>query len=319
MATIRMIRWAAAMLVGLAALQGCALFERGFPEVPSLPPVHRLGPITVVREPGRVLGQLEDGRRIPLIDLQSPLQLEPFPRLRCPDAIGSPLCVFPPTVPVFVDRHPSSVDLREDQTPLRGQGWRDTCQAFAVIAAIEAAYKWHHGLALTLSPQYLNHIDKMWLPLGNALPGNEDDAGAIGGRNPDELLALLLHGYAVPPEPALPYIPAGDYQMANAGDDPDLMDWARTYTQRAVDDFNLGAEPTTYRIPERIVATSLPQQALEGARYGPTKVNSPSVSSLHDVQWYKDELVARREPIVAYDLGDGAAHVVLLVGYDDAQ
>ena len=50
---------------------------------------------------------------------------------------------------------PTSVSLAEYQTPVRFQGIRKTCWAFAALAAIEAAYKRDYNLTLTLAPEYL--------------------------------------------------------------------------------------------------------------------------------------------------------------------
>lgn len=56
---------------------------------------------------------------------------------------------------------PAAVDLTSFQTPVKNQWDRDTCTAFAVVAALEAAYKRTYGLTLDLSEEFLNWQDKV--------------------------------------------------------------------------------------------------------------------------------------------------------------
>ncbi|MCS7219567.1 MAG: hypothetical protein NZ846_11485, partial [Thermus sp.] len=59
---------------------------------------------------------------------------------------------------------PPLVDLRDHQTPIRNQGVRGTCAAFAAVAVLEAAYKRDRGMDLNLSEQYVHQVNKMaWL------------------------------------------------------------------------------------------------------------------------------------------------------------
>jgi len=57
---------------------------------------------------------------------------------------------------------PTRVDLRSQQTALRNQGDRNTCQTFGATAALEAAYKRAGFGDLNLSEQFLNHVGKMF-------------------------------------------------------------------------------------------------------------------------------------------------------------
>ncbi len=54
----------------------------------------------------------------------------------------------------------SSHSLAQYQTPINDQLGRDTCWAFAGVAALEAAYNRKYGIVLDLSEQYAFHIPK---------------------------------------------------------------------------------------------------------------------------------------------------------------
>lgn len=71
-------------------------------------------------------------------------------------------------VPV-IDRFLPVVSLDQWQTPIRDQGNRGTCYAFAVCAAMEAAYRRQHNLGadLDLSEQFAFHINKAGELFGN--------------------------------------------------------------------------------------------------------------------------------------------------------
>jgi C1A family cysteine protease len=56
---------------------------------------------------------------------------------------------------------PASFSLAPYQTPIRNQGDRGTCYAFASIAALEAMYKRTFGLTIDLSEQYAFQLGKI--------------------------------------------------------------------------------------------------------------------------------------------------------------
>lgn len=237
---------------------------------------------------------------------------------------------------------PVTVDLQADQSPVRSQGGRDTCGTFATVAALEAAYKRSHGLNLDLSEQYLNHWGQIFAGAGSGsrkLPNNETPAGSIGGGGIGRPLTAMARGLSVPLESTLPYISDGAYEDVNAGDSPSLNDWARAYTQRAIDDFNLAEteQRVVYAPPAAQQLTVMPQAALNAARYRATSIHFFSDSEVARASAYMAVLAQGREVMVemrccdgqpgqgsttpwtlpAGSTGGSAGHAVLIVGYDD--
>jgi hypothetical protein len=222
-------------------------------------------------------------------------------------------------------------DLRYFQTGFRDQAGRDTCTVFAVTAAVEAAYRHQYGLNLDLSEQYLQHAQKsMWLNASALLPAAEIQPETNGGGNvPWQFTALQRWG--LPREATQPYVGAASYQALAGWTSPDGT--AIANAQRALDDFALSATPLTLLTPATIVTTTLPQAALEDARYRPLTTKTATNADLTSLAWFKNELLAGREVAFGF-VGDGAppptgawlpgsgsqyAHAMLIVGFDDAQ
>jgi len=129
----------------------------------------------------------------------------------------------------------------------------------------------------------------------------------------------------------LPYINPEDWgNMTQQGDVPFLDD---NSSQRAIDDFNLNADYTVYKIPGTFGWTVFPQAALDSARYRPTQVAYASGSDLESVTWYKTQLAAGHEIAFGFRVtknsktvngvwmpGDTVldGHVMLMVGYADS-
>ena len=150
------------------------------------------------------------------------------------------------------------VDLRPNSTegnpassmapPLtRNQGGRNTCQTFAAIAAVEAAYKRQFGIDVDLSEEFTNYTGKVfWLSYNlytAPLPAeaSETQMGAFGGGGGTGWLNNLSHGFAVPREEAMPYS-AGYSLVPYCGEGcawgtDEFRDFAGL--QRNVGDFNL--------------------------------------------------------------------------------
>ncbi len=151
-------------------------------------------------------------------------------------------------------------DLRYFQTSFKNQGLRDTCTAFAVTAAVEAAYRHQYRLTLDLSEQYLQHAQKaMWLNGAAVLPQAEIQPETNGGGNvPWQFTALQRWG--LPRESTQPYVMAESYQLLAGWTSPDGN--AIANDQRALDDFELSPSPLTLQTPGTLVVTTLPQAAL---------------------------------------------------------
>lgn len=269
-----------------------------------------------------------DGTHIPLQDRAYPIPVEILDRAPATRVL-KPL-----------PRNFLSANLTSFQTPVKNQGGRDTCGTFATVAALEAAYRRSYGMTLNLSEQYLNHWAQQFAtPKGRALPGNETQAGSIGGGGMSRPLAALGLGLAVPIEDVLAYIPSAGYQNIDPNDRPSLNDWSRTYAQREMDDFNLSDQPASYIYEgnSSVVITVMPQHALDEARYRPSGVTYFVADQLHDLDAYRAALDSQHELILEMRCCDGnpgwnstnpwqlpsgsnggsSGHVVLIVGYDE--
>ena len=200
---------------------------------------------------------------------------------------------------------PSRVDLRDRQTPIRDQGGRGTCVAHATSAALEAAYQRERGMALDLSEQYANHVQKMtYLNQAPAAPSErETQLGAWGGSGLSYQLGWLFRlRFGLPEEdvmagidvsdPRLTYIPNSNYENTNQDGDVPRMSWSdTTLSQRAVDGWNLSAQAMTYSIPESRTFINFPRSAPAAAVYGATRVREVG----RTLSAIRDELAAGRE------------------------
>lgn len=200
---------------------------------------------------------------------------------------------------------PSRVDLRDRQTPIRDQGGRGTCVAHATSAALEAAYERERGMALDLSEQYANHVQKMtYLNQDPAAPSErETQLGAWGGSSLSYQLGWLFRlRFGLPEEdvmagidlsdPSRTYISSSNYGNTNEDGDVPRMSWRdTTLSQRAVDGWNLSAQPMTYSIPQSKTFINFPRSAPAAAVYGVTRLREVgrTLSAIHD------ELAAGRE------------------------
>lgn len=236
---------------------------------------------------------------------------------------------------------PASVDLSQQQTPVKNQLGRDTCGTFATVAALEAAYLRRYSLTLDLSEQYLNHMAQSMTGIAadaqRDLPLAETWPGVIGGGGIGRPLGAMAIGIGVPLDTDLPYIGDTGYQEAQAGDRPLFS--AQT-TQRAMDDFNFASVSQSYIfVPPTVTTTTvMPQVALAGARYRASSVLVAGTEQT-SLAWYRTQLAAGREVIIEFNCCDGiegangggvwtpppgsnggsAGHAMLIVGYDDAR
>ena len=249
---------------------------------------------------------LSDGKRVVLdrLDLWEELRTQfPAPPETAPEDGDDSLKLLEERI--GLKSIPSRVDLRDRQTPIRDQGGRGTCVAHATSAALEAAYQRERGMALDLSEQYANHVQKMtYLNQAPAAPRErETQLGAWGGSGLSYQLGWLFRlRFGLPEEdvmagidvsdPSLTYIPNNNYENTDQDGDVPRMSWSdTTLSQRAVDGWNLSAQPMTYSIPESRTFINFPRSAPAAAVYGATRVREVG----RTLSAIRDELAAGRE------------------------
>jgi hypothetical protein len=293
---------------------------------PPQPNLDSLGPgivatTTVDGKPGLILA---NGERVQLIDIaQVESLLQQFPPPQSAIAASAPVAMV----------LPASVSLRQYQTPVKDQNPRGTCFAFAAVAALEAEYKRTYGVTLDLSEEYTNLVSKMMgIYLNRSATLWENPVGTWSGGSASFVLRTFGSGkLGIPAEAFLPYISNGDWaNTAQQGDMPFLDDNA---SQRTMDDFNLNADNTVYKIPASFSRTVFPQAAQDSARYRPTQLAFASGGDLQSVDWYKGQLAAGHEIAFGFRVtknsktvngvwmtGDTVydGHVMLMVGYADS-
>ncbi|PHR61911.1 MAG: hypothetical protein COA43_01700 [Robiginitomaculum sp.] len=139
---------------------------------------------------------------------------------------------------------PATVDLRDNQTPIRSQGNRRSCITFSSTAALEAAYKRAGYGELDLSEQFFQYMNKMfWLhqwrdQQSKQAADQETQLGFSAGGSGSDYLGPLANGFRIPEETVWPYrsrdFTARDHPaIANKYNSPY---WSK---QKTKSDFNL--------------------------------------------------------------------------------
>jgi hypothetical protein len=217
---------------------------------------------------------------------------------------------------------------------VRDQGSRDACSWFAATLAIEAAYL-RQGVNVTLSPQYYNNIIKMLL-LGPSPPlgATEIQVGLWGGGVlSTNFGAMLSRNFGIPEEVQDPYDPLTGVDNSPSRPAGDILNWpAGGFTQLEVDAVNLSDQPITLINPANNTLIPLPINAVANAVYRATAVDFASDSDRSNLGWYRQRLNSGQAIAIMFDCcgeqdlgvwspnGDlSAAHVAVLIGYDDAQ
>ncbi len=238
---------------------------------------------------------------------------------------------------------PVSTDLRAMQSPVRNQGGRGTCVAFAVNAGLEAAYKRQYALDLDLSEQYLHHASKLErIDMSKSLPSAENALSTDGGSWSLLQMYMLKRGYGVPSETAQPYISSPYFEYPQYWQGNPFNFNGSQFNQNA---FTLSNQPVTLNFPnnETVTVNNLSQTALEAAKYRAVNYDSASTNQMRSLTWFKAALAAGREVMVGLTLkvnfdannrlidaqpNDGiwqpgtqevGGHEMLLVGYDDRE
>ena len=231
---------------------------------------------------------------------------------------------------------PAQFTLAAFQTPIRDQERRGTCQTFAAVAAMEAAYRRLGFGSLDLSEQFASHLYRI-TRLHEAPPAaadtRENGLGMRGGGSAPGVFGRLLR-YRIPLEGLAPYVGVSGYENPNeVGDAPRIDPSDAAVLQSVYDDWNLQDEPTGYQIPTPLTHTPFPRPALIEGAYGITGYATVPTASRHDPAWYEQVLVGGREIALGFCFNGGGSdeggvwrpgtdeescggHVVLLVGYD---
>nr|WP_243455289.1 C1 family peptidase [Meiothermus sp. CFH 77666] len=231
---------------------------------------------------------------------------------------------------------PAAIDLTSFQTPVKNQWERGTCTAFAVVAALEAAYKRTYGLTLDLSEEFLNWQDKVNVldPASPPVPPSQSEnfLATWGGGSVNYKLQNIMNGQrGIPLENQAPYNANGSFQDSSKWQPPII----RTSPQRLMDDANLSQSLQTYNTPNPLDWLMLPQVALEQGRYRANQVIFASGNQLTDPAWFKTQMAAGREVAFGVGLPDRGGsimnglwkpgdktwgdHAMLMVGYDDSK
>lgn len=190
------------------------------------------------------------------------------------------------------------VSLAQWQTPIRNQGGRGTCYAFAAVAAMEAAYKRAHGVELDLSEQVAFHLNKAGELFANfeSTPAimHENNSSVWGFQGSSDIADKLVRS-AIPLESDAPYLSAEQMESLRTtyGVTPEA---AGSLSQETMD----GLE---------FAEGHVPLAARQAARYriGSTAA-LPGMPSVQQIQ----TVISAGHEVIA----DVPGHCVLIVGFD---
>ena len=210
------------------------------------------------------------------------------------------------------------VDHSGWQTPLKNQGSRTTCIAFASTAALEARYKRGGSGNLDLSEEFVNYVGKMmWLhPYWSDITHvdkMESQLAATGGGGGVGHAHNFVNWMKVPQESAMPYL-ATAYPLSHPWDDPWWVE-----SQRNINTFNLDPNnlPHTARnAPAYYSATSLVDMGALGSR--DTAAIESALRAGYEVIWdFDTDASATSTNAIWHPAGTvTAGHSMLIVGYD---
>lgn len=182
----------------------------------------------------------------------------------------------------------NSFSLGSDQSPIRNQGERGTCYVYAVVAALEAAYKRAGYPDLDLSEEFCNDAIRMlWLEprrVGFIEASRRENFFAMegGGLSNGVVQMMTSCGFAVPRERAMPYrsiLPFGYKHDQEASRD------SRWQSQFNVGSFNLD--------PQRFNTVALSMNEYFGAETFESNV-------ANDPERFEEVLQAGREVIWSF-------------------
>jgi C1A family cysteine protease len=212
---------------------------------------------------GRPMVRLRTGEEYPVLPL-SPEQKQ-HAAMEAARKASMPEPSREPGGGAYASATPDTVDHRRFHGPIRNQGERGTCGAFATTAAVEGFYHRVNPSRygnLKLSEQWTNYVHMMSdlrdAPTSAAY--RENAMGCWGNARPYyELLALELYG--LPTEGTLGYNPDPGLERIGDPNDAKTLQWT-------VDNYNLDAN-------------NLPLSALTSSPYRPTGVELVVPDALH--------------------------------------
>ncbi|MBC9794743.1 C1 family peptidase [Sinomicrobium weinanense] len=239
-------------------------------------------------------------------------------------------CIDPPTeTPPDVDISRLRVDLRPQQTPIRNQGGRTSCQTFAAVAALEASFKRLGYGDKDLSEEFVNYMRKNfwlhpeWDEIALGGPNKiENQIGAFGGGGGAHSVAYFFdQGMKVPLETDMAYRPLeSDYAASTNffpyGDPRNKIQWY-------ANSFNLDTVNLTRQV--------LHNENFHGAgsgRFYPDPADARNVTAIESILRRGLEVVWDFAGNVKYgdiwrpcETGDSGcsgniAHSMLIVGFD---
>lgn len=201
---------------------------------------------------------------------------------------------------------------------------RDTCGAFASIAALEAAYKRIQGSRLDLSEHYLHHMIKStWLK--EPATFRYENQSSFWGGNDVETALNFLSSYPVPAENFAPYHSQAMLQFILRQLNLNNLTWSadprlNTTTQAQIDTFEYST-------------ANIPNAARAMARFGVDEYITHSGIDARNAARIERYLRQGLEVIVGMNLfwadhptqiktkildtqARGAGHIMLIVGFD---
>lgn len=222
---------------------------------------------------------------------------------------------------------PARVDLSARQTPLRDQGSRGTCTAFATCAALEAALKAKGHGDLDLSEEFVAYLGKamwlepQWLVAARRGPDVPENAlGAAAGSTGTFLVEFLGSGFRTPLEADLPYRARGYAGLLEGHEALDDPWWKVTWN---VDAWNLDPAhlPRAALTAPRTYAVTDYRWIYLGRRESdPTYAErfEEVLASGHEIVFDCAVRGGERDEIWRFDPARPAtvAHAMLVVGYD---
>ena len=203
------------------------------------------------------------------------------------------------------------------QTPIKNQGSRRTCIAFAATAALEARLKRASYGDLNLSEEFVNYVGKMmwlhpfWSDIATA-DESEAQLAATGGGGGVGHAHNMVHWMKVPAETAMPYR-VTDYTLPFVWSDPYWQ------SQRNLNTFNLNPAnllDSARHAAAYYSASGVVDLGLIGARN--TATIETALRAGYEVIWDTGvESLSNTSAIWHVSTGTSIdAHSMLIVGYD---